>query len=453
MRPQDLAQVLLHQSSAEPVWSNGKVTLTRSALHTATGQAVDALRREGVSEGSVVSVQLPVSTSWCAYVLAVWRIGAVCMLLDSRVTAYEVGRLHERWPPDFTVRPHGTGPMVSPLDQYAVSTCATGTGRTAPDEIALIQFSSGSTGLPKVVGRTAGELARELERYESIVGMPSRQDRLLLMCSAAHTWGFVGGVLWGLYQGMPVVLPPAVGGAAAVRAARSAQVTAIFGVPTTLALLASSVESPIPSLRVVVSAGEVLPAATIDLFRARLGVEVGQVFGMTELGVICADMTARRTGTVGQSTKGMRVRVREGNVEVAVERSPYLLDDGVERIRAGWLSTYDRGELDEAGVMTLRGRADSLAIVGGLKVDLMEVEAVVEDHPDVDSAIVFFTDMIEVRIRPKRISLTEREIIDWCSERLSLVKVPRRFHITAELPLTATGKKVRDLARVVSDHG
>jgi acyl-coenzyme A synthetase/AMP-(fatty) acid ligase len=104
--------------------------------------------------------------------------------------------------------------------------------------------------------------------------------------------------------------------------------------------------------------------------------------------------------------------------------------------------------LDERGAVRLLGRGDSLVVVGGLKVDLAEVEATLRTHPEVDDAVLIHVDAIEAFVAARDGSLTAAGLLGWCRDRLADYKLPRLIHVLPALPRTANGKLVREPARL-----
>ena len=175
---------------------------------------------------------------------------------------------------------------------------------------------------------------------------------------------------------------------------------------------------------------------------------VGQAYGMTETGILAADYLGRRPGTVGVLLKGVRHRVVDGQLDVALNRSPYPALPDSDRYRDGWFKTCDLAQVQDepaGSVLTLGGRADRLVAVGGLKVDLGEVEDVLLQHPDVSVAVAVMGRVIEAYVQTTE-GCDEWELLGWCQERLAAYKMPKSVTITPALPRTATGKLKRDLA-------
>jgi acyl-coenzyme A synthetase/AMP-(fatty) acid ligase len=202
----------------------------------------------------------------------------------------------------------------------------------------------------------------------------------------------------------------------------------------------------------VLSGGELIRPEVEERFSALYGLPIGQGYGTTETGIIAMDVTGATRPTVGPVCDGVRLRVRDGQVEVGLDRSPYLSEPYQVRYQDGWWRTGDRGELTGDGLLTLHGRADSLVIVGGHKVDLLEVEAVLRAHPLVDEAIVVHDDVVEAYVATSSPELDDTAVAGWCAARLADFKQPRVVRVLRTLPRTSNGKLVRDRAVLADNH-
>ncbi|MCZ8513129.1 class I adenylate-forming enzyme family protein [Paenibacillus filicis] len=103
-------------------------------------------------------------------------------------------------------------------------------------------------------------------------------------------------------------------------------------------------------------------------------------------------------------------------------------------------------------VLIIKGRSDSLIIIGGLKVNLMEIEMKLKNFSEINEALVIFNDKdqwIEAYISPKKeIELTT--LLSWCKEHFAHYKIPKRFHLVEMIPKTATGKIKRVITEPIS---
>jgi acyl-coenzyme A synthetase/AMP-(fatty) acid ligase len=284
--------------------------------------------------------------------------------------------------------------------EYEVVTECRGTGRPAATGHRLVQFSSGSTGRPKVIGRTAASLAAEVDRFAGIGGMPGEGDRVLLLSSTAHSFGLVAGLLHSLAAGVSVVFAPRISARDLLRTAVDHRITALFGVPMHYELLAAAVDPPeLPDLRVAVSGGELMPPDVAARFTERYGVPVGESYGTTESGVVAMDVGGTLRPSVGPAAPGMVVRVRRANWTSPSTSRRISSTPAVRSTRtAGCVRGTGPRSTAPGPVPGALGRADSLVVIGGLKVDLTEVENVLRGHPAVEQAVVVHEGVTEAYV-------------------------------------------------------
>jgi long-chain acyl-CoA synthetase len=241
-------------------------------------------------------------------------------------------------------------------------------------------------------------------------------------------------------------------------------------VPAYLDALARMGEPPPrpDSLRLVITAGAPLAAATSARFREAFGLPVHVFYGSSECGGICYDRegTAAERGTVGEPVDGVRIALEpvgdpgdgEGVVTVLspavaagyVPEPDARLSGG--RFQAGDLAVWDGGEL------RLRGRVDGLINVKGKKVRPAEIEAVLQRLPGVEEAIALgvpspdrASDLLRAVVACPTGSLTYEEVVTWCRRHLPDHKVPRSVVLVSAIPRTSRGKV--DLGLLVSLAG
>jgi 3-hydroxy-4-methylanthranilate adenylyltransferase len=440
-----VSDALLAGEPGEPcLWMGGPVT--RGELVSLVDARQRLLESAGLGPGGTATIRLPPSLEYVATLLAAWRVGAQVSLLDHRLVRREVDNALDRLAPQVVVTADTM--TTVPMAGYAQATACAQTrpgGRPAATPHVLIQLSSGSTGPSKIIARTAADLLAELGRYAQLDEYPRRGDRIVVLASMVHVLGLVGGLLHSLHAGVELVFPDRLT-ADGIRAAVTAgtEPTMVLGVPFHAELMTTG-GAPLSPLRRMVVAGELVRPWLPAKFAAAYGVPLGTMYGMTELGVIATDLSGRNAPAVAPAP-GMSLRVAEGELLVRMPASPYigLIDD--TRWADGWLHTRDAASIDHAtGLVTILGRLDSQISVGGLKVDLTEVEQTLCALPGVDSAVVAYDGMIEAYLVLRdggRISGVESAL----TEQLAPYKRPRRLHVMNALPRTATGKVSRDHA-------
>ncbi len=420
--------------------------VTRDELRRLVRERQAVLGAAGLRRGGSVAIRLAPSLALVVELLASWRTGARAALLDHRLTAFEAERALARLEPQVVVtaeHPVSGGPARGHYRQRPVVTARP--GRPAEGPHALVQFSSGSTGPAKVIGRTAADLVAELGRYERIDGVPRAGERMVSLASPVHVLGLVGGLLHCLHAGVRLVFPGRVtadGVLAAVAA--GPEPTTLLGVPFHLELLGWAADPPrLPQLTGMTTGGEPVRAQVHDAFVDRYGVRLGSMYGMTEVGVIATDLHGAHRPELTPAP-GLGVRAVDGELLVSAAHSPYLDPAGADRWADGWLRTRDGGEVDPGtGRVRVRGRLDSQVSIGGLKVDLTEVEHAVAALPEVESAVVLHGSAIEAYLVLAPGGSAAR-VEERLAEQLAAYKRPRLLHVLEQLPRTATGKPVRD---------
>jgi 3-hydroxy-4-methylanthranilate adenylyltransferase len=419
--------------------------VTRASLRRLVADRHSELADAGIKPGGAVALWLPPSLAFVTNLLAAWRAGAQVSLLDYRLTRYEVDNALERLAPQLVVAPADpvTGGLRGFFDIREKSTSYPGTPAQTPHSV--IQLSSGSTGPSKVIGRTAANLIEEVHRYTQIDGVPRGGERFVLLASMVHVLGLVGGLLYGLHAGVRLDVPERVtpdGILATVGA--SDEPTTLLGVPFHIELLASVSEPPrLPQLTGMTTGGELVRAEVYSAFTERYDIRLGNMYGMTEVGVIATDLFAAHRPAV-MPAPGIPVREVDGELQVGMAASPYVGLIDPTRWSDGWLHTRDAGTVDpQTGLVRILGRFDSQVSVGGLKVDLTEVEHTLAALPEVTGAVVVYDGAIEAYVVLSDPAAADR-LDDILASRLAAYKRPRVVHVVEQLPRTATGKLVRD---------
>lgn len=404
----------------------------------------------GIPPGSLVVLQLPGSFTLLYLMFALWKRGCRIAMMDYRLKPSETDDLNLLCEPNFRIHASDSRTSFSFKEtlEVTVDPVLSMGSDSNPSEHLLVQFTSGSTGRSKVVGRTAQDLLEDIDRVVMADDSISGTDRVLVLSSISHTYGLLTAILPTLRQGGTLVFCTTPQPQDVLSTLHSENVTIIVGVPFHYELLANSTsdERPWSSIRSALSAGETLNPSTIDRFREKYGVYIGQVYGMTETGIISADFTGQFPGSAGRLLKGMALEIREGEIFIRMKANPYLLSEAGGRFENNWLRTQDIGEMFETDqVLTIRGRTGSIAVIGGLKVNFLEIEQVLVKHDAVRAAIVnnSTSGRIEAYVELKE-SISSDNLMLWCKDRLADYKIPSLFHFVDTVPRTVTGKLSRN---------
>jgi long-chain acyl-CoA synthetase len=249
-------------------------------------------------------------------------------------------------------------------------------------------------------------------------------------------------------------------------------------VPYQFAALASLPEdSPadLSGLKWCISSGDVLPQQTYQRFLARFGLPIRSLYGSTEAGSICINTDPAEMmqfGSLGLALKNVALQIRDeagqelpnshsGQIWV---KSPVMPPTGYDNrpelnaqaFRAGYYNTGDIGQKDARGHLVITGRKQTFVDVGGYKVDIGEVEEVLQSHPQVREAAALGVEVPNLGELIKAVVVThgpcqEADLLAYCRERLAAFKIPRLVEFRAALPRSPIGKVLKkELADVTA---
>jgi o-succinylbenzoate---CoA ligase len=438
---------------------------------------VERLTARGVREGDRVAHLSRVTPDAVALAHAIWRIGAVAVPLNTRLTAAEIAPQLEALQPRLTLvdpsfadraslegeRParRSSDQQGSTLAPEAVSLEGERPSRRSSGDTAAILFTSGTTGRPKAAALSrANFLAAARASAANVGGAPD--DRWLLCLPLFHVGGLTMLHRCATY-GAALFLQERFDADAANRAIDADGITHTSLVATTLRrLLDARGDRPFPpTLRAILIGGGPVPLVLLDRARS-LHAPVLQTYGLTES---CAQVTTERPGeadglTAGPPLPGLGVRIVDadgadlppntiGEIEVSGPTvfQGYAGDESEthQTLWKGWLRTRDLGSLDERGRLTVAARRTDLIISGGENVYPAEVETVLLAAPGVVDAAVFARPDAEWGQVPVAAvvagpGFSPEEAERHCRARLAGYKVPRRFVVLPELPRNAAGK-------------
>jgi len=456
-----------------------------SQLKEQVARCAAALRRSGAEPEKGVAVVAKNSPESIFTYLAAWRLGVPAFLIDSGSKISEFRRIFsENQVAVVLCEPE----QVSSMEQVRQETgqqfylCSRGgnfeswigketepfPSRVYEDEVAIVQYTSGTTGVPKRTARSHRNLFCEAKAFNETTGV-SADDRVLCTVPLYHAHGFANAFLAALYAGATLVLMEEFNRAAVVEYLARERITIFPAVPLIFDLLSRRVmgqSRPGNSLRLVFSAGAPLSAAVAREFREAFGVYVRQLYGTTEVGsaAINLDLNLQSTlDSVGLPMKNVCIEIlhEDGSAvpqdevgEVAIQ-SPAMPDGYLrqpelsqQKFRNGFFWPGDVGRKDARGYLYIQGRAAWLVSSAGRKVDPFEVEAVIATFPKVQEVVVvgvpgYLGEQVVKAVVIAREACQEQEIVDYCRERLADFKIPRIVEFVADFPRNTLGKVLR----------
>jgi len=334
----------------------------------------------------------------------------------------------------------------------------------SPDDIALVLHTSGSTGRPKRVPLRHRNLAASTRHIAATYALNPGDVSLCLM-PLFHVHGLMASTMATLFTGGTVVVPARFNPLAFWRTVRNYGITWYSAVPTMHQLILTRKRSGDEKLRFVRSCSAALAPDLMRRMEEYFAAPVLEAYGMTEASHQMASNplppAPRKAGSVGPGT-GVRITVRdEQGAELPCGKAGEVCIDGPGVIReyennpeataksffGEWFRTGDQGILDQDGYLHLTGRIKELIIRAGENIAPREIDEVLLAHPAVAEAVCFgvphptWGEEVEaaVVLGPET-QAGEADLIAFCRGRLADFKCPKKVHIVASIPRTATGK-------------
>jgi acyl-CoA synthetase (AMP-forming)/AMP-acid ligase II len=435
------------------------VRLDGAALEARVAALAGGLRAAGVRRRDVVAWQAP---NWHEAVLlyrACWRLGAVAAPIHHQAGPADVDRMlgaldARLWlPPDDVRGPSARLPKL--LDAGAPVTRSA----ARPSDLAVVLFTSGSSGVPKAALHTQRGLA-----YKAQVMIDAHElgpgDAILMPAPLAHVSGLLNAVLIPGASPMRALLMAKWSPEDALDTIERERITFMIGPPTFFVGLMSSpgfAPRRVESLRLISSGGAGVTAAFVAEASDAFGARVKRTYGSTEAPTVTTstprDSVERARETDGRVTGAAEMRVSEAG-ELWL-RGPELFVGyaDAEQTRAaihrGWYRTGDLATVDADGWLTIVGRMKDVIIRGGENIATAEVEGILEAHPDVrQAAVVGEPDArLGERVCAFVVASAPFDLAAcraWFEQRgVAVFKTPERVVQLDDLPLLAAGKPDR----------
>jgi malonyl-CoA/methylmalonyl-CoA synthetase len=419
------------------------------ALEAGVGRLAALLRAKGVAPGDRVAVQAPKSIEAAMLYLAVLKIGAVFLPLNTAYTKAEV---------DYFVA--DAEPALFVTDAVALAAEAAGlapdeaTHEAAPDDLAAIVYTSGTTGRSKGAMLSHGALAANGLALTQAWGF-SGADVLLHALPIYHVHGLFIALHCVFLAGARALWLPKFDETEVL--AGLARSSVMMGVPTYYARLladARFTQQAARNMRLFISGSAPLLPSTFAEFEARAGQPLLERYGMSEAAVIASNPLAgaRIAGSVGYPLPGVALRV--GDDGIVQIKGPSVTsgywrnrEKSAEAFTAdGYFITGDVGRLDPDGRVWLSGRSSDLIISGGLNVYPKEIELVLDELPGVvESAVIGLPhpDFGEAVVAVVAGAGEEAALIAATREQLAAFKRPKRVFFVDDLPRNAMGKVLK----------
>src|SRR5271156_389648 len=454
------------------------------------------LRDSGVRSGDRVLLVCENCRAFVAILLALTGMDAWPVLASARLSAPEIDAIRDhcgarRWVYMTSVSPQATqhakrhGAVIGEVAGLSPIGFGTSNEAVEPepiatnsvDRVAALIYTSGTTGLPKGVVLTHRNLLF-IAAVSAQIRSLTPEDRLYGVLPMSHAVGLSVVLLGTLLSGATLYLVPRFDPVAALAALERERLTIVLGVPAMFALWADyaktkGMSGPLkfPALRIISSSGAPLQAAVKAAVESLFGMTLHNGYGVTECSPTIAQARVeepRSDLSVGRILPGVEIRlvgpdgkqvgdgvvgelsVRGPNIAKGYYRAPEETATAIDP--DGWFNTRDLARLED-GHLFIVGRTKELIVRLGMNVYPAEVEAVLNTHPAVVRSAVIGRSVqgVEggeeviafVQLSPGA-SLNAAGLADYAAQNLAPYKRPSQIVLVPEMPLTPTGKVMKD---------
>ncbi|MBD8205218.1 long-chain fatty acid--CoA ligase [Microbacterium sp. CFBP 8790] len=343
------------------------------------------------------------------------------------------------------------------------------------DDIALLQYTSGTTGTPKGAVLTHRNLrANAMQGRAWVPGLRDGEETFYGVLPLFHAYGLTLCLTFAMSIGAKLVLFPKYDLELVASAAKKSPPTFLPAVPPIydqLARAGARGTIDLSTVRFAISGAMSLPVATVDRWEATTGGLLVEGYGMTESSPVALGNPigpSRRPGTVGVPFPSTDIRVVDpenpshdlplGETGELLLRGPQVFqgywnrptDSAATLLDGGWLRTGDIASVSPDGFVTIVDRLKEIIITGGFNVAPSEVEDVLTSHPDIEGAAVVGLpkarggeDVAAAIVVRDGVEIAPDAVRDYCKTRLADYKVPRRIVVVDDLPRSLIGKVQR----------
>ncbi|MGW6174135.1 AMP-binding protein [Arthrobacter sp. NPDC055138] len=337
---------------------------------------------------------------------------------------------------------------------------------TAADDVALLGPTSGTTGTPKITMHFHRDILANADTFARHILRPTADDVFAGSPPLAFTFGLGGLVVFPLRFGASALLTERATPVQLAEQAAAAGATVLFTAPTAYrAILKEGRADLLRGLRIAVSAGEHLPRETWEAVHEATGLSLVNGIGSTEMLHVFISAAGEdiRPGATGVAIPGFRAKVLDDDGNEAPVNQPgklavigptgcRYLDDPRQAnyVRDGWNITGDTFLRDEEGYFVYQARSDNMIVSSGYNIGAPEVEAAIDQHPDVaENAVIGRPDdergsvvcaFIVLRDGVAGDDAKRKEIQDFVKATIAPYKYPRDVRFVSELPRNPSGK-------------
>ncbi|MED1943812.1 MULTISPECIES: fatty acid--CoA ligase family protein [Brevibacillus] len=483
------------QFAGRPAFIYMGETTTYAQFNHQVEHLAAGLARHGIGKGDAVALLMDNRPHFVSAYYAILRVGAVVVPMNPIYTAREISFILSNSKAKAAIALSALQPVLTPMkdqikdlqlliytesieneitiDQLVQEGQESEAGYAEPerneDDLAVILYTSGTTGQPKGAMLSHRNMASNADAMGILFELVP-EDRMVAVLPMFHVFCMTVCMNGPIRTGAAIIIVPKFHPADVLQTIREQKATCFAGVPTMynyLLQLPTATKEDFSSIRIYCSGGASMPVELLHKFEAKYDAKVLEGYGLSE----AAPATTfnplhgtRKPGSVGVDIPLVKNKVvdPEGN-EVArgevgelVVQGPNVMlgylglpDDTAAALRNGWLYTGDMARMDEEGYVYIVDRKKDMILVDGYNVYPREVEEVLYQHPAIiEAAVIGIPDevhgeAVKAFVALKEIAVSQEDIMAFCRDKLAKYKVPRQVEFVAELPKNSTGKILR----------
>jgi len=384
------------------------------------------------SEGKIISICVGDAFILISLILFLREVGASVLLFHSETPYQSVVNKSIEAGSSFIIS--GSPIVIRRLSEKS----------TVIENPSIMQFTSGTTGKPKVIYRDWNSIDDEIENYCKFIYDGKTYKQPIILVPVHHSFGLISGVLSAIHVGAEPRIVMNKNPKYAIHLIQNIKKSTIFSIPFSLNLLLSFRQEEL-RLDQVVSAASPFTPKLLKQLKERSNLIWNQ-YGCSEIGCISLKQNPNNSNEVGNLLPHLTVNLNEN-----------VSDEIVVQYKNQLIYTNDLGVLDSNGSLQLLSRLDDVINVSGFKVIPSEVEHVLMQLEGISEAVVFrkkhqiWGETVAALVVAID-SVTNMEIVEYCSEYLAKYKIPTHIYYVREIPRAATGKIVRKLIELEYDE-
>ncbi len=378
----------------------------------------------------------------------------------------------------FTSVPYDKPHVLNFKDLISKTTANESIGYPDLDDLALLQYTGGTTGVPKGVMLTHRNIM--CNTLQTSMWFPTRrkgQERVVAILPFFHVFGMTVAMNWPVYNASTIILVPRFEIKSFVKILAKTKPTVFPGVPTIYIAINTypDIEKyDISSIRFCITGSAPMPVETIKRFEELTRCRIVEGYGLTEASPVTHVnplQGVRKIGSIGIAISDTDCRIVDldtgendvpaGELGELIVKGPQVMkgywkrpEETTRTLRNGWLYTGDIARMDEDGYVFIADRKKDMIIAGGFNIYPREIDEVLYQHPDIQEAVTvgvpdpYRGETVKVFVVLREgVSMTEEEVIAYCKTKLAAYKVPTAVEFRDSLPKTIVGKILRKVLR------